>query len=292
MVEKAERQAAGVLRTLIALVVLFLFWGAVVYTFWPEWMPHLLGVVQSVRGIGAESFESTYFDVRNSSGASAAQVREAVRLLETDYQAILEFLQLAPGDPISVLITDGYGPALAEGYRLNLFYGNGVLDLDTAPFFLAFLSQGRPFDLKVDLFVEAGFALYVCEEIGRAEPLIGQPADAWVSLLLAHDALLPLAEARQLDVPQNEQDLFDAVRALVESGSFVRWLIEKQGMGVVQELRAGLSVETVTDQSLAEAEEAWLASVMEKELEPQPCSRALTPGSLLGDFCKQLEKEH
>jgi hypothetical protein len=283
-------RAAAVTRTVIALIVLLVFWGAIGYTLWPELVPGLLRTVQSVRGIGAEEAESRYLDVRNNSDASDAQVRGVIRTLEIDYEAVLEFLGRSPGDPIPVLITNGYGPAMADGLRLNIFYDNGVLNLDTAPFFLVFLSQGEEFGFDTDFFLKGGFAIYVAEEVGRAQGFTGQPADAWVELLRQKGALLPLAEAWEAELPQSEEGLFDFLRALIESGSFVRWLVEGYGIEAVQELRDGLSLENVTEMSLAEAEEAWLASVTSQDLQPKPCRLALPGGSLLGALCEQLDE--
>jgi len=290
MNEPSDSRVAGVARTVVALVVLLVFWGAIGYTLWPELMPGLLRAAQSVRGIGAQEVESLYFEVGNNSDASDAQVRGVVRTLEADYEAILEFLGRAPGDPIPVLITNGAGPSMADGSRLNVFYDNGVLNLDTAPFFLVFLSQGEEFGFEVDFFLEGGLAIYVTEEVGRAQGFTGQPADAWVKLLRQKGALLPLSEAREVQTPEGEEGLFDFVRALIESGSFVRWLVESHGLETVGELRDGLSLENVIDLSLAEAEVAWLESVASKELQPKPCELALSGGSFLRAFCEQLEK--
>lgn len=291
MNELLDSRATSVARIIIALVVLVVFWAAIGYTFWPELMPGLLRTVQSARSIGAQEVESRYFDVRNNSDASDAQVRGVVRTLETDYKAILEFVGRSPGDPIPVLITNGVGPALADGFRLNVFYDNGLLNLDTAPFFLVFFSHGEGFGLDVNFFLEGGFAIYVTEEIGRAQTFTGQPADAWVELLRQKGALSPLAEAWETQVPDSEEVLFDFVRALLEGGSFVRWLIENHDIGAVWELRDGLSLENVVGMSLTEAEEAWLAAVVAQDLRPKPCLLAVPEYSVFREICRQLEGE-
>ena len=140
-----ESRAAGLVHTLIAALFLLVFFGAIGYTFWPELMPALFRSVQTVRTLNAEQMASQYFDVRNGSQASEAQVSGVVKTLEQDYAAITEFLGIETGARIPLLFTDGPGPALADGAALNVFYDNGVMNIDTAPFFLALLADGKGF---------------------------------------------------------------------------------------------------------------------------------------------------
>ena len=291
MADASDSRAAGVLRTIIALVVLLAFWGATAYAFWPEILPALLRTVQSVRGIGAEEVESAHFEVRDNSSASEAQVRRAVERLEADYAAIHHFLGRQPEYRVPVLITDGRGPALTDGLRLNLFYDRGRTDLSTAPVFLVLLSEGELSMPGLNLFVEGSFAVYVVEEIGRAQDLIGQSTDAWVALLRQKGALMPLSEAWAVELPKGSGDSFDFVRALLEGGSFVRWLANERGFGAVQDLRSGLAPEEATGLPLAEAERAWLASVASQALHPQPCTEAVPGGSGLRGFCEHLDSD-
>lgn len=285
---RSDRRVAGVLRTASALIVLLAFWGAVAYSFWPEILPALLRAVGFARGIGAQEVESRTFEVRNSSTADPAQLRHALDVLEADYVAIHQFLGRQPEVRVPVLIANGSGPAWSDGVRLNLFYDQGRFDLSTAPFFLVLLSEG---DLSVPgmvLFVEGAFAVYVTEEIGRAHDLMGQPTDAWVTRFAQQGTLMPLAEAWAVGLPQGEE-LPALLRALLEGGSFMRWLADACGPGTLQELRSGLSLVDATGLSVAEAEEAWLASVASRALQPQSCAQAVPGDSPLYGFCEQLD---
>jgi hypothetical protein len=277
------------MRTIAALAILLAFWGAVGYTFWPEIAPGMLRVVQAARGIGAQEIESRYLHVRNRSSASEAQVRAAVQALEADYESIRAYL----GDPsdyaIPVWIVDGSGPALTDGTCLNVFYDGQAIALDAAPLFMALLWEGDLSLPDMNLFAHVGSALYVVEEIGSAGPLIGQPTDAWVALFQRQGSLIPLSEAWAVTLPDSEKELARLLRAALEGGSFMRWVAEKDGWEAVQDLRNGLHVTQVTGLSLAEAEQAWLASVMARALQPQPCAQAIPASSSLHSFCRYLE---
>jgi hypothetical protein len=284
----ARSHAAGVARTAIAVAVLLAFWGAVAYTFWPEILPALLRAVGSIRGAGAKEVASAYFEVRDNSTADEAQARRAIDRLEADYAAIHEFLGRQPGYRVPVLIANGPGPALTDGVRLNLFYDRGSIDLSTAPFFLVLLSEGELSLPSLSPFIEGGFAVYVVQEIGRAQDLIGQSPDAWVALFKQTGALLPLADAWTLELPGGEQDLPDFLRAILEGGSFLRWVANAYGLDAVQDLRSGTDLEDAIGISLLEAERAWLAFVASQALRPQPCAQAVPESSLLRNFCGQL----
>ena len=117
---------AGLVRTAAALLVLLGFWGALVRAYWPEILTALLRVAQSARGAGAREVESAHFEVRDSSSADQALVRQAVAQLEADYAAIQAFLGAAPDHRVPVLITNGAGPAFTDGARLNVFYDGNV----------------------------------------------------------------------------------------------------------------------------------------------------------------------
>jgi hypothetical protein len=287
-----DSRTAGILRSAAALAVVLVFWGALGYTFWPELLPGLLRAVQSLRGIGAREVESTYFEVRNGSSAGEEEVRAAVRELDGDYAAIERFLGRRPAYRIPALITNGSGPALTDGLRLNLFYDGGTIDLSTAPFFLVLLSEGEIYVPDVDVFVEAGFAVWVVEGIGRAQPLIGQSSDAWVASWREAGTLVPLTEAQEVGVPGDGQDLARFVRAVLQGGSFMRWLANAYGAEAVYELRSGLGLEDITGLSLAEAEQAWLAAVAAEPLDPRPCAQAVPEGSVLRTLCQQLDGDH
>ena len=78
MSQDLDSHAGGIARTVIALVVLFIFLAVVGYSYWPDLMPGLLRTVQGLRGTGAEEVESRYFDARrpghqHCSGARCGQ---------------------------------------------------------------------------------------------------------------------------------------------------------------------------------------------------------------------------
>jgi hypothetical protein len=290
-VNDLESRAAGVARTILALMVLLIFWGAIGYTFWPELMPSLLRTVQSVRSIGADTIGSRYFEIRNNSDASQAQVNHIIRTLETDFQAVLDLLGRQPGEPIPVVLTNGQGPAIFDGVQYNIFYDNGVIDIDTAPFFMTLAVDGKSPTAEINLFVEVGFALYVTEEIGRAENITGQPADSWVTLLRQNEALLPLPAAWEVTLPESEVDAFDLLRALIEGGSFMRWIVETYGLEAGQALRDGQLLEDVTGLHFDQAEAAWLTGLAKKKPPVKSCKLALSRRSFLWQFCEQVDKK-
>jgi hypothetical protein len=276
-------------RTAIALAVLLGFWGALSYTYWPEILATLLRVAQSARGVGATEVESAYFYVRDGSSADEALVRKAISQLEADRVAIQGFVGDETGYRVPVLIANGQGPAWTDGVRLNLFHNRGAIDTSTAPFFLVLLREG---DLSVpgtNLFVEGGYTVYVVEGIGRAQDLLGQPSDAWVTLWMQNGTFLPLAEAWAVELPRGGGQMADALRALLEGGSFVRWVASTYGLDAVQDLRYGLSLEDVIGLSLPEAERAWLHDVASRAPRPRPCAEAVPQGSILRDYCEALD---
>ncbi len=280
---------AGVARTLIALAVFLAFLGAVAYTSWPQIVPGAFHLVQSVRAIGAEKVESRYFDVSNNSDAGQTQVNFMVRTLEADYEAIDAFLGPMGGqNRIPVLLTNGSGPALADGIQLNVFYDRGVINVDSAPFFLVLLGDGKPVTLDRDLFVQAAFSLYVVEEVGRAQGLIGQPTDAWVELFRRQGALLPLSQAWTIGVPTDEESAYEAARAAVEGASFMRWVTRTYGLQAARNLRNGMSPEEVTGLALEEAEKKWLDAIAVQNIQPKSCLLALPSGSPALSFCRRL----
>jgi hypothetical protein len=268
-----------------------IFWGALAYTFWPEIVPALLRIVGAVRGMGAKQVESAYFEVRNNSTADEAQVHRAVAQLEADYVAIHAFLGREPNYCVPVLIANGAGPALTDGFRLNVFYDRGAFDLSTAAFFLVLLNEGELSMSGTVLFVEGGFAVYVADGIGRARELIGQSPDAWVMLFQSNGLLLSLSDAWATDLPEGERELFAFLRAVLQGGSFIRWIADAFGPDAVRDLRNGVSLEDVTGLSFAEAEQAWLTAVSAQSVHPRPCAQAVPPSSPLYGFCDQIDRK-
>jgi hypothetical protein len=282
---------AGLGRTALATLAVLIFWSAVGYGFWPEFAPRLLGllrVAQPLRSIGAEEVESQYFDVRNNSDASERQVRRMVEQLEQHYLLLTAFLKREPDRRISVLLTNGSVPAYADGNTLYVAHNRGVIEMDTAAFFLAEIIAGPSSGSQC---VDLGLALYACEETGLTGGITGQAPDAWVVLLQENEALMPLEEAWLAEIPDDAEGLFDLFRAIVEGGSFVRWVVETRGWDAAWALRDDGDVQAALGIPLQQAEEEWLAAVASKDLQPKSCLLALPGGQVFRDVCQQLDKE-
>jgi len=282
---------AGLGRVILAALAVLLFWSAVGFGFWPELAPRLMGLfraAQPLRSTGAEKVESQYFDVQNNSDASERQVRRMVEQLEQDYVTLATFLRREPESRVPVLLTHGSAPAYADQGALYVFHDSGVIDLDTAPFFLASIVAGPT---SGPFFFDMGLAFYTVEETGVAEGLTGQPADAWIVLLQQKEALMPLEEAWSVEMPADAEGLFDFFRAMVEGGSFARWVVEERGWDAAWALRAGDAPEAAIRMPLQQAEEEWLAAVAAQGLQPKSCLLAVPGNAAFRDVCGQLEGE-
>lgn len=286
--DRQSDHIAGIVRTLLAILAVLIFWSAVGYGFWPNLAPRLLRLIQPLRVVGAEKIESQYFDVRNSSSAGERQVQRMVERLEQDYVTLTAFIGRGSGERVTVLLTDGGAPAYADGRTLYVFYDQGVIDLSTAPFFLAAIVGGPSSGSNL---VDLGFALYTVEETGLAEGVTGQSADAWVVFLQQQEALVSLEEAWSVEVVETEEGVLDFLRAVMEGGSFMRWVVETHGQDTAWALRAGGDVEIVLGVPLYQAEEAWLAAVAAKGLQPRPCLMAVPGHAVFRGICEQLEGE-
>jgi hypothetical protein len=283
-----SKHIAGVGRAVLAALILLLFWSAIGYGFWPELAPRLLFWVQSLRGIGADEIESQCFEIRNNSSASDRQVQHMVERLEQDYVTLTAFLGREPEGPIPVLLTDGIMPAYAEQETLYVFNDHGVINMDTAPFFLAALVAGPS---SGSLVFDLGLSLYAVEETGLAAGLTSQSADAWIVLLQQDEALIPLEEAWLIEMPHNEEGLFDFFRAILESGSFARWLVNEYGWEAMWDLRAGGELETVIGTPPHEAEANWLAHIAAQDLHPKPCLLAVPGYAVFRGMCQRLDAD-
>jgi hypothetical protein len=314
---ETARPSGSVLRTMAAVVVLLLFWGALARALWPEFAPALLQVLQAARGAGVEPIETEHLIVRNASRADESVLGEAIARLEEDLVAIEAVAadqagsprpsshpdghlrparggdaSLAPGREseevgrIPVTVMEGSGPALSDGAGLTLFHDEGRIDLSTAPFLLALLREGSLSMSGLRLFVDGGYAVYLTEEAGRAGALLGQSSDAWTVLLRGTGSYVPLAEAWEAGLPRGERETAVVVRVLLEGGSFVRWIIAAHGLEAVQALREGVPVAEAIGTSLGEAEAQWLGTLA--GVEGQPCEEVLPETSPLRGYCGAL----
>ena len=139
--------------------------------------------------------------------------------------------------------------------------------------------QARPGseDLRVELFAAV-------REAARRE--IGlRPFDEQIGAGLA------LALGGVIEMPTGEEDLFDFFRAIVEGGSFARWVVEAHGWDAAWALRDGDDVEAATGTPRRQAEEEWLATIAVKDLQPKSCLLALPGNQVFRDVCQQLENQ-
>jgi hypothetical protein len=287
-------RSGGAWRTGGAIVALLLFWAALARSLWPEFAPALLRIVQMGRGVDAAVLQTEHMTVRNASRIDEAALHDVLTRLEADYAAIEAAArdQAGAGEGmatrVSVMVADGAGPALSDGAGLSLFHDGGRIDLSTAPFFLALLREGTLSMSGLSPFVDGGYAVYLCEEAGRAGALLGQSSDAWVALLRGAGAYVPLAEAWDAGLPRGEGEMGVALRVLLEGGSFVRWVAETYGSEAVAALRDGVPVKEAIGVPLAEAEGLWTGELARRGMEPQPCREALPEASPLWGYCGAL----
>lgn len=283
------RRRPDVARASAAIAVLLSFWGALTWDFRAEIGALALRAVYAPRGEPARTVPSAYLSVEDRSRADAALVSETVARLEADYQAIHSFLGRNAEVRIPVSIVEGSGPAMTDGRRLNLYHHQGQIDLSTAPVFLVLLGEGDLAAYDVRLLVEGGFAVYVSEEIDRAEPLLGQSADAWVRWWRQQGTYVPLGEAWQVGLPGGASQVPVALRAIIEGASFQRWVVARYGLDAVQDLRGGFNVSQVTGLSTAEAERAWLSDVEALSIQAASCAVAVPASSPLRAYCTDLD---
>jgi hypothetical protein len=277
-----RRRPGSWLRAALAALVVLAFWGALAGDLWPE--VRALGATG--RG-GAGALQSAHLEVRNHSAADAALVQQVVVRLEGDLRAIADYVGRAPVHGVPVLILDGTGPAATDGTRLLLYHERGRIDLSTAPVLLALLGEGSLAIPGLSLFAEGSYALHVAEAAGRTAGLLGASTDAWVVMMAREGTLLPVDRCREAAVPRSARERGDAIRALLEGASLMRWLAAAHGMPALQALRDGQSLEDLTGMSIAAIESAWLDSVAGTDA-PTSCLATLPERSPLRPYCDVL----
>lgn len=277
-------------RIFISFMVLVIFFGAILVDYWSELLPGVLSLLNSARSVGAESVESKVFDVRNSSNATPAQVGKLVNSLENQAAAISQTVNVAPSEKLRVLIVNGRGPALLNGQELVINYADGMMDTDLAPLYLVLMIEGIPLKMDDSLVLLAGYGLHVVEEAGQGSQLIRQPLDSWTVLLQKRNAYLPLEEALRARVPNDESSGYVFIRAMLESGSFMKWFARQSGLDASRALAQGEDIVTLSGKSLAENEAEWLESISTSQtIQPKSCKTIVPQGSLFGILCKGLD---
>ena len=275
-------------RLIVSGVILALFWGAIIYEYWPELVSAAMRLFNSARTVGAESVQSQYFEVLNNSNASDAQVRRVMSTLETQYQAIIQYLEITPEEKLPVLIVNGRGPAMMDGSQLLVNYENGRMDIDLAPLYLVLLVEEMPLNMSDGLVPAGGHALQVIEAAGQGSHLLRQPLDNWTVLLRQQGVYIPLEDAWITPTPDDEKGAALLAHAMLEAGSFMRWYTTQYGLEPAVRLARGEDPESVSGVPLAEMEQQWLVSLEGQSLQPKTCRSAIPEGSVFRIICKTL----
>lgn len=276
-------------RVIISLLILAVFWGAVLYDYWPDLLQTFTRAVNATRVIGSKPLQSRYFEIRNLSSASDSQIAAAVAVLDKQYETLTRYLKTIPPNPLPLLFVNGSGPAFDDGSQLVINDDKGVINTDLAPVFMALMID----DIKVDLagsYISAGgYALSVGEASGLGSRMTWQPLDAWVVLLRRHRVYMPLQEAWAMKVPSDDNGAYSLVRAILESGSFMRWFADRYGLSAARLVAHGEAIEKVSGNDLAWNEAQWLASLESQHLQPKACADVLPEESMFRFICVKID---
>lgn len=275
-------------RLIISGIVLAIFWSAILSDYWPSLAPAALRLINTTRAAGAPTMESTHFKVSNNSMASEAQVQEMIRALDKQYAAITRYTRATAPDQLPVLIVNGLGPAVIDGPQIMVNFDNGQIDTSLVPFFLVFLIEEIPINPAGEIAAPGGHALQVVEATGLGDELIRQPLNAWTLLLRQSHAYMPLEEAWKVEAPNDEESLYNLLRAMLESGSFMRWFTAKYGLDTAQRVARGETIENATGKSLAENEAEWLKWLDRQKVHPKPCEEVVPADRFIFIICKEL----
>ncbi len=278
-------------RVLISGIVLAIFWSAILHDYWPSLAPAALRLVNATRSVGAATMESSYFEVHNKSAASESQVQAMIQELNRQYLAIRQVTGASPAGQVQVLVVNGHGPVLIDGEQLVVNDDNGKIDTSLAPFFLVFLIDDIKINPAGEIAAPGGYALQVVEAAGLGQNLIRQPLDAWTVLLRQRNAYVPLDDAWKVVVPNDENSLYALLRAMLESGSFMRWFAGKYGLDAARRVARGETVQDVTGRTLAENEADWLKALDTKKIQPKACETVIPPESVFRIICTKMEQK-
>lgn len=276
-------------RTIISLLVLVAFFGALLYDYWPDLLQVAASAVNRTREIGATPVQSRHLEARNLSTASPGQVNAALAVLEQQYRVITDYLEVTPEEPLPVLFVDGSLPAFDDGSQLVINVNRGVVDTDVAPIFMVLMVDQIKVNLAGQFIPAGGYALYVVEASGLGNRLTGQPVDNWVALIRSRQVYIPLEEAWAMKVPSDDNGAYALLRAMLESGSFMRWFATTYSLDSARLVANGETVEKVTGKTLAENETAWLASLDRRKLHPRPCAAVIPSTSMFSFMCPKLD---
>jgi hypothetical protein len=285
-----EKKAAGK-RILISGLILLIFFSAMFAEYWSDILPGIMHLFNSARSVGAEKVESQVFDISNNSNASQGQVMQMAGTLERQYKAISAYVKMTPTEKLPVLIVNGRSPALMDGTQLVINYDDGHMDIDLAPLFLVLMIEGMPLSMDGGLVILGGYGLQVAEASGQGELLTRQPVDNWAVLFRQKNAYMPLEEALKARVPNDEPSGYQFIRAILESGSFMKWFTSQYGLDAARALAQGEEISSLTGKTLAENETEWLKVLSANPaIQPKACTAVVPGGSLFSILCKYLDQ--
>jgi len=292
---KSEQDKYGpFIRTIIAIVFVLAFVGVFEFSSPAELFSAVLRLFNSAREANAKpvNLESRTFDVRNSTDVSESMLRGAIRLMESDYDAITTFLGKPGGRRIPVVFVAGQEMAVYDGDKLVISVDKGAISTETVPFMLVLAAEDWTLQMDASFLYTAGYAVYVLEEAKLADTMMGQSTDAWVTLLRQKNALLGLEDISQRIKPGEIESPEIYLWAIIEGASFMRWVAEAYGLPAARAVVVGDSPQAVTGMSLTECEARWLASVEARKLDPRPCRLALSSSSMFNFVCRKLDESH
>jgi hypothetical protein len=277
-------------RILISCFILTAFFGAIISDYWSELLPGVMYLFNSARSVGAETVESQVFAVRNSSNATQAQVVAVVHTLENQFTAISRYVKMAPTEKLPLLIVNGRGPAMMDGTELVINYSDGVMDTDLAPLFLVLMIEEQPLNMDGGLVVMGGYGLHVVEASDQGKQLTRQTLDSWTVLLRKKNAYLPLEEALNARVPNDELSGYIFIRALLESGSFMKWFTSQYGLDATRAYARGGDIAALTGKALEANETQWLDTIAaDASIHPRSCGSVVPQSSLFRILCMGLD---
>ena len=79
------------------------------------------------------------------------------------------------------------------------------------------------------------------------------------------------------------------IRAVVQSGSFVRWVVDTHGVEALERLLDGERLERVTDLYFPDAQRAWLSALDMKDIELISCLDLEQANTVTYALCSQIE---
>lgn len=284
-----DRPTGSKKRIILSLFVLAIFWSALFYEYWPDLLQVAAHAVNRTREIGSKPIKNPYFEARNASSASDGQVMASLTVLEKQYKAITSYLKVTPLEPLPVVFINGSLPTFDDDSQLVINVDQDIIDTNLAPVFMVLMVEKIKVNLAGQFIPAGGYALQVVEAAGLGQPLTWQPLDAWVVLLRSRQAYIPLEEAWVMKVPSDDNGAYYLLRAMLESGSFMRWMSARYHLGSARLIANGEPVEKVTGKTLVENEAEWLAELESRQIHPKACAEVVPTGNMFRFMCEKMD---